>query len=105
MQFYIRTCNPSAGYLKMATDIGGMKASSFPSFLFTGRVWSSATCPTPIMEDQGIHIVWPLHFDFSGMEGSTKNLWPISIALQVTGAHSPTVHDNAVFLENQNIGI
>jgi hypothetical protein len=56
-------------------------------------------CPTPKLEDQGLHFVWTLPFDLSGMGDLPGVYAPVSILLQVTGAHKPPLHDNAVFLE------
>jgi hypothetical protein len=33
-----------------------------------------APCPTQNLEDQGLHSVWPLPFDLSGMDGPSRSL-------------------------------
>jgi hypothetical protein len=49
---------------------------------FSG-VGSLAPRPTPNLEDQGLHFVWPIPFDLSGMGGPTRSYAPASIALRV----------------------
>jgi hypothetical protein len=54
-----------------------------------------ATRPTPYLKHQGLHFVWPLHFDLPLIGGLPGAYSPASIALRVTGARKP-LHDKAV---------
>jgi hypothetical protein len=56
------------------------------------RVGSLAPRPTPNLEVQGLHFVWPLLFDVSGMGGSTTSLRPLQHSLRVIGARKPPLH-------------
>jgi hypothetical protein len=44
--------------------------------------------PTHNPWDQGLHFIWPLPFDLSGMGDPTRSLRSLSIALHVTGAQT-----------------
>jgi hypothetical protein len=51
------------------------------------------------MEEQGLHFVWPLPFNLSGMGGSTRSLRSRQHSFQVIGARKPPLHGKAVVLE------
>jgi hypothetical protein len=68
-------------------------------------VWSLAPRSTPNLEDQGLHFVWLLPFDLSGMSGLPAVYAPTSIAPRVIGARGPPLHDRAVVLKDVFISI
>jgi hypothetical protein len=45
--------------------------------------------------------MWPLPFDLSGMDVPTRSVCPPSIALWVTEAHKPPLHEKVVALEQE----
>jgi hypothetical protein len=63
------------------------------------RVGYLAPCPTPNLEDQGLHFIWPLHFELSGMGGPTMSLSSSQhSSLHFTGGWKQPLHTKAVFL-------
>jgi hypothetical protein len=64
------------------------------SKLFRGGGGVLAPCPTPNLEDQGLHFVWPLPFDLLALPGAYA---PASISLRVIGVRMPPLQDKAVY--------
>jgi hypothetical protein len=54
--------------------------------------------PTPNLENQRLHFIWPLPFDLSGIGDPTGAYAPSNIALWVIGACKP-FHNKVVVLE------
>jgi hypothetical protein len=68
------------------------------------RVKSLAACPTPNLEDQGLHFIWPLPFvlfDLSGMVSVPGAYDPASTVLQVIGVRRPPLQNKAVVLKEE----
>jgi hypothetical protein len=65
-------------------------------------VGSLAPRPTPNQEDQGLHFIWPLPFDLSGMVALPSVNAPSSVALRVIGARRPPLHVKVVVIEEMN---
>jgi hypothetical protein len=68
-------------------------------FVTVDFVRGGVVSPTPNLEDQGLHFVWPLPYDMSGLDGPTGAYAPASIALRATGVRRPPLHDKALVLE------
>jgi hypothetical protein len=55
-----------------------------------------AARPTPNLDDQRLHFIWPLHFDLSDMGGCTRSL---RSRLHSSPGHRPPLHVQAAVLE------
>jgi hypothetical protein len=65
--------NRSSSLLVLQPCLGLGLLRGFVTVDFSG-VGLLAPRPTPNLEDQGLHFVWSLPFDLSGMGGATRSL-------------------------------
>jgi hypothetical protein len=90
----------SSSLLALQPCVGLGLLHGFVTVNFSG-MWSLAPRPTLNLEDQELHFVWPLPFHLSGMGGPTRSYASASIALRVSGARKPPLHDKAVVVEEE----
>jgi hypothetical protein len=74
-------------------------SGGFATLTFSG-VGSLVPRPTPNLEDQGLHFVWPLSTDLSGIDGSTRSLR--SRQQSFPGHWGAPLHDKAMVVLEEN---